>query len=115
MIDNLHMTQLILSLLAAFACSLLAFMFWNSSLTSGQHFTAMFLRLLSLASVFKAIEIVCASYHVFTVESLCFTFWGSVIGVAGRGIEVIGYFIIIVFLLRPETRKNLNGGVVPQE
>lgn len=91
------------------AAALLAMMFWNSSLTNRDPFTTSFLKLLSIMTVGKAIEIAGAMYRTSQIESEAIPINAAVVGLGGRSIELALYLIMIWFLLRPETKRALNG------
>lgn len=101
---------MILSVLAACALALLALMFWNASISSGSRFTKSFLRLLSISFLLKALEIICACYRISQISAVNIPHGAYIVSIAGRGVELAGYSIMIWFLLRPDTRESLNGG-----
>lgn len=108
--ETFHLIQIVLSVLAACSLALLAFMFWNASLTSGSKFTKSFLQILSISSLLKVLEIVSACYRISQISAVAVPHGAYIVSIAGRGIELAGYLIMVWFLLRPDTRKSLNGG-----
>lgn len=99
-----------IGVLTAGAAALLGMMFWNSSLTNRDRFTISFLRLLSMMTVAKAIEIASAMYRTAQIQADAIPVQAAVVGLIGRAVELGLYLAMIWFLLRPETRKALNGG-----
>lgn len=95
--------------LTAAAASLLGMMFWNSSLTNRDPFTITFLRLLSLMSVAKAVEIATAMYRTAQIDADAIPAYAAIVGLCGRSVELGLYFMMVWFLLRPETKRALNG------
>lgn len=110
--ETLHSLQLAIAALAGASTALLGFMFWNASLSNRDRFTTKFLQLLSVGAVLKAAEIACAVYRTSRIAHEAIPQDASVAGLIGRGAEVVGYAILIWFLLRPETKRALNGGQV---
>lgn len=108
--DILQGLQIGVAVLTGAATALLGFMFWNSSLTNTQIFTTRFLKFLSLCSVLKAVEIACAIYRTSRIDPASVPIDATIAALIGRGIEAAGYCAMVWFLLRPETKKALNGG-----
>lgn len=107
--ELLYALHIAISVLAGSTAGLLGYMFWNSSITNSSKFTSMFLRLLSLCFALRAVEIACSAYRTSQIAADAIPRMATVIGLAGRGIEMFGYIVMIWFLLRPETKRRLNG------
>lgn len=108
--EALYGTHIGIGVLTAAALALLAMMFWNSSLTNRDVFTTGFLRLLAGCWVARAMEISSAMYRASQISPEAIPGHASVIGLTGRAVELTAYCILIWFMLRPETKRALNGG-----
>src|SRR5258708_7349899 len=108
----LAQAPLIISVVVFCACALFAFLFWNVSLTNRDRFTKTFLKMLSICSILRAYEIASAGYRIYRIPAACVPVDAAIAGLQGRCVELIGYLILIWFLLRPETNKALNGNTV---
>lgn len=108
--ETFQIAHLAIGSLTAAATALLGLMFWNSSLTNRDRFTTLFLKLLSMCALAKAFEIVSAMYRAARIPAVYVPTDAALSGLSGRAIELIAYCIMIWFLLRPETKKALNGG-----
>lgn len=105
----LYNIQIVVSVAAAFGSGLLAFIFWNAAQTNGQSFTQKLLRILALCSALRALEIAGAAYRTARIAAACIPLDAAAVGLLGRGLEMGAYVFLILFLVRPETRKALNG------
>ena len=109
MTQFLHTAQIVVAVLVSAATLLLGFMFWNSSLTNTNAFTTRFLKILSVTAVCKGIEVVCATYRTARIATGNIPDDASLVTLAGRTIELAAYIFMVWFLLRPETKRALNG------
>lgn len=109
MSEFLHSLQIAAAVLTAAATALLGYMFYNSSLTNRQPFTTRFLKFLSLCSALNAVEIACAVYRTSRIAPGSIPMDATGAGLIGRCFELTGYILMILFLLRPETKRALNG------
>lgn len=107
--EYLQLVHVVVGALAAAATALLGLMFWNSSLTNRDPFTTVFLKLLSGLAVVKAVEISSAVYRAGRIPALAVPVDAALAGILGRALELTGYVVMIWFLLRPETKRALNG------
>lgn len=108
--DALQAAHISIGVLTGAATSLLALMFWNASLTNRDRFTTLFLKLLAMCAAAKAVEIGSAMYRASRIAAEAIPNDAALVGLSGRSIELAAYVIIIWFMLRPETKKALNGG-----
>lgn len=107
--EALYSIHIGIGVLTGAALALLAMMFWNASLTNRDTFTTMFLRLLAGASVARVLEIAGAMYRAAEIPADAVPQRAVVVGLAGRAVELTAYCIMIWFMLRPDTKKALNG------
>lgn len=110
--EALQALHISIGVLTGAATLLLGVMFWNASVTNRDRFTTLFLKLLSMCAVAKAIEIGSAMYRAARIAPECVPNDAALGGLSGRAVELVAYSIIIWFMLRPETKKALNGGQV---
>lgn len=96
--------------IAGGCAALLAFILYNSSLTNGDKFTRKFLQLLAMMALLRAIEIMSATYRTVRIDDFCIPWDANLVGLFGRAGETLGSVIVILFLLRPSSKKALNGG-----
>jgi hypothetical protein len=108
--ETFQIAHLAIGCLTAAATALLGLMFWNSSLTNRDQFTTLFLKLLSMCAVAKALEITSAMYRAARIPAVYVPTDAAISGLTGRTIELLAYCVMIWFLLRPETKRKLNGG-----
>lgn len=99
------------------ACALLAMMFWNASITNSHRFTTLFLKVLSVMTAMNLAEIAGAMYRASRIDADAVPVDAAVVALMGRTIELIMYLVMVWFLLRPETKKALNGATphTPEE
>lgn len=102
-----------IGVLTGAAAALLAMMFWNSSVTNRHPFTTAFLKLLSIMTAAKVVEIAGTMYRGGQIDPDAVPVVAAVIGLSGRAVELTLYLIMIWFLLRPETKRALNGATSP--
>lgn len=107
--ESLQAAHIAVGVLTGAAAALLGLMFWNSSITNRDPFTTVFLRVLSIMTVGKTVEIAAAMYRASQIDSDAVPASAAMVGIAGRGVELTLYLIMIWFLLRPETKRALNG------
>lgn len=105
----LHTFHVIVSVLAGANSLLLGVLFWSSSVTNQSAFTKQFLKFLTLCATLKTIEIAFAAYGRARIAPECIPWDSAIFGIAGRGIELAGYIVMTWFLLKPETKRALNG------
>lgn len=98
------------SAIAGATGGLLGFMLWNSSLTNRDPFTTRFLKYLALCSMLRVLEIAAAAYRTMRIDPSNIPIDANAVGWLGRCVETTAYIILILFLLRPETKRALNGG-----
>lgn len=110
----LHTAHIAVTVLIAGAAILLGFLFYASSLTSVSPFTVRFLRILAVGTALLTVEVFAASYRTSRMAPLCVPLDGAVIGLVGRTLELIFFMFMTWFLLRPETKKALNGATAVQ-
>lgn len=107
--DFLYSLHLAVVVLNGGAAILLGFMLWSASLTNHDPFTKVFLKMLAGASWGHALAIIGQMYRASSILAEDVPLSGSVAGVVGRIIELGAYCVPIWFMLRPATRKALNG------
>jgi hypothetical protein len=107
--DDLYALNIGIGSLTAAALALLGMMFWNASLLNRDPFTARLLKLLAGAWIISAIGTVTALYRAARIDPEAVPDDGSWVGLAGRILQLTWYCYMIWFMLRPETKKNLNG------
>ena len=110
MAEFLHGLHVTISTLAAGATVLLAVMFWNSATVNSHPFTIKFLKFLTLVLLMRAWEIASAAYRTARIAAECIPLDAKIAGLQGRAVELLSYVIMTWFLMRPETKKMLNGG-----
>lgn len=107
--ESFQIAHVGIGLLTAAATALLGLMFWNSSLTNRDGFTTLFLKLLSMSAAAKAFEIASAMYRAARIPAIYVPNDAALSGLTGRTVELVSYCVMIWFLLRPETKRALNG------
>lgn len=107
--EILRASHIGIGVLTGAACALLAMLFWNSSLTNRDLFTTKFLQMLSAMTGAKVVEIIGALYRASRINADAVPVDATVAAVVGRAVELILCVVMIWFLLRPETKKKLNG------
>lgn len=107
--DILHSVHIGIGVLTAAALALLAMMFWNSSLTNRDQFTTSFLKLLTIISWARVFAIISTMYRSARILAEDVPVDANVVSYVGRGLELAAYCVMIRFMLRPQTRKALNG------
>lgn len=113
--ETLQAAHIAVGVLTGAAAALLGLMFWNSSTTNRDPFTTVFLKVLSVMTTGKTAEIAAAMYRASQIQAEAVPVNAAVAGIVGRGIELSLYLIMIWFLLRPETKRRLNGRKVTEE
>lgn len=115
--EILQTCHLSIGILTGAAAALLGLMFWNSSVTNQHPFTTLFLKLLSVMTAAKVTEIVGAMYRAARIEPDSVPIDAAAVALVGRSIELALYLVMVWFLLRPETKKALNGATqsAPEE
>lgn len=108
--EFLYSSQIAVAILTGAATGLLGFMFYNSSLSNRDPFTAYFLKFLSASAGLKVVEIAGSVYRTSRIDAGAIPIDGMVVGLIGRAIEMAGYGLLVWFLLLPETKRALNGG-----
>lgn len=111
--ESLQAAHIAIGVLTGAAAALLGLMFWNSASMNSSPFTKMFLRLLSVMTVSKVLEIGAAMYRASQIEADAVPVKAAIAGLSGRSVELVFYFIMVWFLLRPETKRALNGRKSP--
>lgn len=106
-LNGLHLGVVVLN---GGAAVLLGLMLWSASLTNRDPFTTTFLKMLAGASWGHALAIVGQMYRASTILAEDVPLNGTLGGFAGRVVELSAYCVPIWFMLRPGTKKALNGG-----
>lgn len=107
--DALYNLNIVIGCLTGAALALLAMMFWNASLTNYHPFTKSLLKLLAGAWIIGGIQVATAMYRAAVIAPEATPQEGSLVGVSGRVLQLAWYCFMIWFMLRPETKKALNG------
>src|SRR5688572_11243534 len=98
--DALYSAHIGIGVLTAAAVALLGLMFWNSSLTNRDRFTACFLKFLSGMAVVRAVEIGTAMYRASQIDPQYVPVDAAVVALSGRTLELTWYCVTIWFMLR---------------
>jgi hypothetical protein len=108
--DDFYALGIVTGSLTAAALALLGMMFWNASLLNRDPFTTRLLKLLAGAWIISAIGTIAALYRASRIAPEAVPDDGSWVGLTGRVLQLGWYCYVIWFMLRPETKKALNGG-----
>lgn len=98
------------SALIAGAESFLAYLMLSARRGCEDSFTKGLLKVLAICSITRAFEVCAATYRTLRIDSGSIPLDADAVGIIGRLAEFIVLAILIAFLLKPETRKALNGG-----
>lgn len=91
------------------ASALLGHLLWNAAVGNRDTFTQTFLKMLAGASWGHGLAIVAQMYRAARILAEDVPTDGALIGLLGRVVELAAFCVPIWFMLRPETRKALNG------
>jgi hypothetical protein len=105
----LHDLQFALSVLTIAISGFLGFLYYSASVTNPSRFTTLFLKVLCLCSLARAWEVASSAYRTYRIDAANVPIDALAVGVQGRFFEMASYCFLIWFMLRPETKKALNG------